>query len=98
MDSFVFYGFIPHKKGRQTLMKSLNEEYRTTIFYESPHRLMKTLEQFKEFLGEERQLSVSREITKLYEETVNGTVADLIEYYSQNPIKGEFVIVLAGQK
>jgi len=95
-DSFVFEGFLPVKKGRQTKLKSLTAETRTMIFYESPHRLLKTLQEFKAVLGEERKASVSRELSKIYEETVRGTIAEVIEHFENNLIKGEFVICLAG--
>lgn len=95
-DKFVFEGFLPHKKGRQTRLKFLMEETRTIIFYESTHRLLKTLNQFGEFFGEDRLVSVSRELTKLHEETVRGTVKEVIEYYNNNVTKGEIVIVLNG--
>lgn len=95
-DKFVFEGFLPHKKGRQTRLNFLKEETRTIIFYESTHRLLKTLTQFTEFFGEERQVSVSRELTKLHEETVRGSVKEVIEYYNNNVTKGEIVIVVHG--
>jgi 16S rRNA (cytidine1402-2'-O)-methyltransferase len=95
-DKFVFEGFLPHKKGRQTRLNFLKEETRTIIFYESTHRLLKTLAQFAEFFGEERPVSVSRELTKLHEETVRGTVKEVIEYYNNNVTKGEIVIVVHG--
>lgn len=97
-DKFVFEGFLPHKKGRKTRLEQLSEEDRTMIFYESPYRLMKALEQFSIYFGADREASVSRELTKIYEETVNGTLQELINYYSQNTIKGEIVIVVAGKK
>lgn len=97
-DRFVFEGFLPHKKGRQTLLKKLSEEERTMIFYESPHRLMKTLEQFKEYFGEDRHVSVSRELTKVYEETKNGTLAEVFDYFNSKPVKGEIVIIVSGRK
>lgn len=95
-DRFVFEGFLPHKKGRQTRLKELSEETRTMVFYESPFRLIKTLEQFAEVLGNERQASVSRELTKLYEETQRGTLQELATYFKTKIIKGEIVIVVAG--
>ena len=95
-DKFVFEGFLPHKKGRQTRLKILAEEERTIILYESPHRLIKCLEQLKEFCGD-RQVSVSRELTKLFEETVRGSLSEVITYFSEKGIKGEFVVVLAGK-
>lgn len=96
-DRFTFEGFLPHKKGRKTRIEALIDEPRTMIFYESPHRLMKTLEQFAEAFGKDRMASVSRELTKLYEENVRGTLEELITYYQENPIKGEIVIVVQGQ-
>jgi 16S rRNA (cytidine1402-2'-O)-methyltransferase len=97
-DKFVFEGFLPVKKGRQTRLKILGEETRTIIFYESPHKLLKTLKQFSEFFGEDREVSVSREITKLHEETVRGTVKEVLEHYTNKPAKGEIVIVVSGKK
>ena len=97
-DRFVFEGFLPVKKGRQTRLKFLAEETRTMIFYESPHKLLKTLNHFAAYFGENRPVSVSRELTKLYEETVRGTVAQVIEHFIQKPPKGEFVIVVGGKK
>ena len=96
-DRFVFEGFLPVKKGRQTRLKLLAEETRTMIFYESPHKLVKTLGHFAEFFGEERAISVSRELTKLYEETVRGTVKHVLAHYSEKPPKGEIVIVVKGK-
>ncbi|MEQ9303006.1 MAG: 16S rRNA (cytidine(1402)-2'-O)-methyltransferase, partial [Marinoscillum sp.] len=96
-DKFVFEGFLPHKKGRQTRLKELSEETRTIVFYESPHRLLKTLGQFVEFMGSERMVSVSRELTKKFEETVNGTLEEVIAHFEQNTVKGEFVIILGGK-
>ncbi len=95
-DRFVFEGFLPHKKGRQTRLKALAEESRTIILYESPHRLIKTLTQLGENLGLERQASVSRELTKIYEETINGSLEELKEHYEKGPVKGEIVIVVQG--
>lgn len=95
-DRFVFEGFLPHKKGRQTLIKSLVKEARTMIFYESPYRLVKTLEQFSEYFGPERIVSVSRELTKMFEETKTGAVAEVLAYFSSKEVKGEIVIVVAG--
>ncbi|MGK7395694.1 MAG: 16S rRNA (cytidine(1402)-2'-O)-methyltransferase [Candidatus Cyclobacteriaceae bacterium M3_2C_046] len=97
-DSFVFMGFLPHKKGRHTLMEQLKEEKRTVIFYESPHRLLKTLQQFREYLDADRELSVSRELTKVFEETLNGTAEELLHHFNQHPAKGEFVVILSGKK
>lgn len=96
-DRFVFEGFLPHKKGKQTLLKKLAEEDRTVIFYESPHRLVKTLEQVKEFFGGERMVSVSRELSKKFEETKTGPVDDLVTYFGSKEIKGEIVVVVAGK-
>ncbi len=96
-DKFVFEGFLPVKKGRQTRLKFLAEETRTMIFYESPHKLVKTLTHFCEYLGENRKASVSRELTKLYEETKRGTLQSVLEYYTNTPPKGELVIVVSGK-
>ena len=96
-DRFVFEGFLPPKKGRQTRLNLLTEESRTMVFYESPHRLIKSLQQFAEFFGGDRQASVSRELTKIYEETQNGTLTDLIAHYQDKKIKGEIVVVIAGK-
>ncbi|RAI94839.1 16S rRNA (cytidine(1402)-2'-O)-methyltransferase [Algoriphagus yeomjeoni] len=96
-DRFVFEGFLPHKKGRKTRIDGLIEEVRTIIFYESPHRLLKTLGQLAEAFGAERQACVSRELTKLHEENVRGTLAELIEYYETNTLKGEIVLTVAGK-
>lgn len=95
-ERFVFEGFLPHKKGRQTRLTALAEENRTMVFYESPHRLLKTLSQLADVMGEERQASVSREISKVYEETIRGSLAEILSHFSNNLIKGEFVIVVAG--
>ena len=97
-DRFVFEGFLPIKKGRQTRLQQLAEEERTMIFYESPHKLIKTLSQFMEYFGDDRQVSVSRELTKLYEETVRGTLKEVLTHFEQKPPKGEFVIVVEGKK
>jgi len=97
-DKFVFEGFLPVKKGRQTRLKLLAEETRTIIFYESPHKLIKTLTHFCEYFGEDRALSVSRELTKLYEETIRGTAKEVLAHYTNKPPKGEIVIVVAGKK
>ena len=96
-DRFVFEGFLPHKKGKQTLLKKLAEEDRTIIFYESPHRLVKTLEQVKEFFGASRQTSVSRELTKKFEETKTGTIEEVLEYFTAKEVKGEIVVVISGK-
>ena len=97
-DKFVFEGFLPVKKGRQTRLKLLAEEARTIIFYESPHKLIKTLGHFCEYFGEERLISVSRELTKIYEETIRGTAKEVLEHYTNKPPKGEIVIVVGGKK
>ena len=97
-DSFVFYGFLPQKKGRHTKLLSLKEETRTMIFYESPFRLVKLLEEFKEYLSGDRQVSVSRELSKLYEENARGTVDELIAHFTAKTVKGEIVVVLAGKE
>ena len=96
-DKFVFEGFLPVKKGRQTRLLLLAEETRTMIFYESPHKLVKTLGHFCEYFGEDRLVSVSRELTKLYEETIRGTAKAVLEHYTNKPPKGEIVIVVGGQ-
>lgn len=98
-DRFIFEGFLPHKKGRQTRLKSLVEEERTIILYESPHRLLKTLEQLAEFLGIDRQACVSRELTKIFEENIRGTLSEILLHYQSHPntIKGEIVIIVAGK-
>ncbi len=96
-DRFCFEGFLPQKKGRQTRLKQLSEESRTMIFYESPYRVVKTLSQLAENMGDDRAASVSREISKLYAETVRGTLGELIFYFGENEPRGEFVIVVAGK-
>ncbi|OAB80295.1 16S rRNA (cytidine(1402)-2'-O)-methyltransferase [Cochleicola gelatinilyticus] len=96
-DKFVFEGFLPVKKGRQTRLKILSEESRTIIFYESPHKLIKTLGQFVEYFGSDRPISVSREISKLHEETVRGTAIEVLEHFEAKPPKGELVIVVGGK-
>ena len=96
-DKFVFEGFLPVKKGRQTRLKLLAEETRTMIFYESPHKLIKTLNHFVEYFGAERPMSVSREITKIHEETLRGTLQEVLNYYTTKPPKGEIVIVVGGK-
>ena len=97
-DRFVFEGFLPLKKGRQTRLLQLAEETRTMTFYESPHKLVKTLAQFAEYFGSDRPISVSRELTKLYEETIRGTVQEILVHFEKHTPKGEFVIVVAGKK
>jgi len=94
-DRFCFEGFLPLKKGRQTRYKVLAAEARTIILYESPHRLLKTLDEMAGFFGEERQVSVSRELTKMFEETVRGTVAEVKTHFETHPVKGEFVICVS---
>lgn len=96
-DKFVFEGFLPVKKGRQTRLTFLADESRTMIFYESPHKLLKTLGNFVEYFGRDRQVSVSRELTKLYEETIRGTAEEVLKHYTDKPPKGEIVIVVAGK-
>jgi 16S rRNA (cytidine1402-2'-O)-methyltransferase len=96
-DTFCFEGFLPQKKGRQTKIKNLVNEQRTMIFYESPHRLVKALEQFMEFFGADRRASVSRELSKMYEENRRGTLAELAEYFRSKTVKGEIVIVVEGR-
>jgi len=95
-NRFVFEGFIPQKKGRQTLLKQLASEERTMIFYESPMRLVKTLEDFKQYFGESRQCSVSRELTKMFEENKRGTIQEVLEYFKEKGVKGEIVIIVQG--
>ncbi len=97
-DRFVFEGFLPHKKGKQTALKRLAEEERTIILYESPHRLIKTLEQMVEFFGEDRMVSVSRELTKFYEETFTGRLLEVITHFKSKEVKGEIVVVIDGKK
>ena len=97
-DKFVFEGFLPVKKGRQTRLLLLAEEKRTMIFYESPHKLIKTLGQFVEYFGADRQVSVSRELTKMFEETVRGTATEVLAHYTAKPPKGEIVVIVEGKK
>lgn len=97
-DRFIFEGFLPAKKGRQSRLKLLSEEERTIILYESPHKLVKCLNQIREFFGEDRPISVSREISKLHEETIRGTATKVLEHYENHPPKGELVIVVGGKK
>lgn len=96
-DRFTFEGFLPVKKGRQTRMKELAGETRTMIFYESPHRLLKTLEEFMQYFGRERHASVSRELSKMFEETKRGTLEEIKTYFENNTLKGEIVICVAGK-
>lgn len=97
-EKFCFEGFLPQKKGRMTRLKALQSEHRTMIFYESPYRVRKTLEQFAETYGSERQVSVSREISKIHEETIHGTLEEVIAHFTEKEPKGEFVIILAGSE
>jgi 16S rRNA (cytidine1402-2'-O)-methyltransferase len=96
-DRFVFEGFLPHKKGRLKRLQALKEESRSIIFYESPHRVIKLLEQFSEIFEADRQISVSREISKQFEETLRGTVIEMLQHFNEKVPKGEFVIVVAGK-
>ena len=97
-ERFVFEGFLPDKKGKQTRLKSIENESRTMIFYVSPYKLVKTLQDFISYLGEERQASVSRELSKIYEETQRGSLLELHTHYQNNPPKGETVLVIEGKK
>lgn len=97
-DRFVFEGFLPHKKGKQTMLKRLAEEDRTVVVYESPHRLVKTLEEMKTLFGPDRRISVSRELTKMHEETMTGTMEEVLSHFLQKEVKGEIVIVIDGKK
>ncbi|MDD2935483.1 MAG: 16S rRNA (cytidine(1402)-2'-O)-methyltransferase [Candidatus Pacebacteria bacterium] len=96
VDQFLFLGFLPHKKGRETLFKEIAETKRTIAFYESPHRILKTLESLKKHIGK-RKVVIARELTKIYEETVSGSAEEIIEYFEKNPdkIRGEFVVMIA---
>ena len=97
-DKFVFEGFLPVKKGRKTRLETLSNEERTMIFYESPHKILKTLNDFKLNFGSERKISISRELTKVYEENIRGTVEEVISFFGEKKIKGEIVIVVEGNK
>jgi 16S rRNA (cytidine1402-2'-O)-methyltransferase len=97
-DQFFFYGFLPHKKGRQTAVRFVLNSDTTTVLYESPHRLIKLLEQLKEEGGAERKISVSRELTKKFEETVRGTVEEVLAHFTAKEPKGEFVVVISGKE
>lgn len=97
-DRFVFEGFVPHKKGKQTFLKRLAEEERTVIFYESPHRLVKTLEMMIGFFGEGRIVSVSRELTKIHEETFTGKLIEVLRHFTEKEVKGEIVMVIHGKE
>jgi 16S rRNA (cytidine1402-2'-O)-methyltransferase len=96
-EKFVYEGFLPHKKGRETRFKAIAEEERTTVLYESPHRLVKALEQIVAICGTERQIAVSREISKKFEETVRGSAQEVLEHFQKNEPRGEFVMVIAGK-
>lgn len=97
-DHFIFEGFLPHKKGRQTKIQQIAEYPYTTILYESPYRLVKTLQQLMEVMGPDRQVCVSRELTKIHEENVRGTLAEVIQYFSQKDVKGEIVIIVGSEE
>lgn len=97
-DRFVFEGFLPHKKGRQTALKALADEERTMVIYESPYRLVKLLEQLMEVMGPERQVSVSREISKVHAETVRGTLEEVHAHFAECEVRGEIVVILAGKE
>jgi len=97
-EKFIFEGFLPVKKGRKTRLMFLAEEERTMIFYESPHRILKTLKQFSEYFGEDRKVSVSREISKMFEETKRGNLIEVLQYFEDKKPKGEFVIIVDGKK
>ncbi len=96
-DKFVFEGFLPIKKGRQTRLQFLAEESRTLVFYESPHKIIKTLTDFCTYFGATRKIAVSRELTKLYEETLRGTCTEILNHFTNQPPKGEFVLIVAGK-
>ncbi len=97
-DRFIFEGFLPVKKGRQSRLKLLSEETRTLVFYESPHKLLKTLSHFVDYFGADRKASVSREISKLHEETVRGSILEILNHFTKKPPKGELVIVVEGKR
>jgi 16S rRNA (cytidine1402-2'-O)-methyltransferase len=97
-DKFVFEGFLPVKKGRKTKLEKLSEEERTMVFYESPHKLLKTLKDFSNSFGPERKVSISRELTKIYEETIRLSLEDSVKLFTEKPPKGEFVIIIEGYK
>ena len=98
IDKFVFEGFLPHKKGRATRLREIASETRTVAIYESPYRLLKTLEQLQELIDSTRVVSVSRELTKIYEETVTGTIEEVYNHYKDSKIKGEIVVIVEGKK
>ena len=97
-DKFVFEGFLPVKKGRKTKLEKLSEEERTMVFYESPHKLLKTLKDFSNSFGQERKVAISRELTKIYEETIRLSLEDSVKLFTEKPPKGEFVIIIEGYK
>ena len=97
-DKFVFEGFLPVKKGRKTKLEKLGEEERTMVFYESPHKLLKTLKDFSNSFGQERKVAISRELTKIYEETIRLSLEDAVKLFTEKPPKGEFVIIIEGYK
>lgn len=97
-EKFNYIGFLPHKKGRETIAKTIAESDRTTVMYESPHRLLKTLKLFSTFFENDRRISISREISKKFEETIRGTAEELLEHFEKNVLKGEFVIVVDAKK
>lgn len=97
-DKFVFEGFLPVKKGRKTKLEKLSEEERTMVFYESPHKLLKTLKDFSNSFGPERKVSISRELTKIYEETIRLSLENAVKLFTEKPPKGEFVIIIEGYK
>lgn len=97
-SSFYFYGFLPHKKGKESLLKRVAEMEETVVFYESPHRLLKSLEKMSEILGPDRKISISKELTKIYEYTFRGTVAEAVVFFGQNEVKGEFVMIIQGKE
>lgn len=96
-SSFYFYGFLPHKKGKESLLKRVAEMEETVIFYESPHRLLKTLEKMLEIMGPDRKISISKELTKIYDFTFRGTLAEAVAYFGQKDVKGEFVMIVGGR-
>ena len=97
-DKFVFEGFLPLKKGRKTKLEKLSEEERTMVFYESPHKLLKTLKDFSNSFGQERKVAISRELTKIYEETIRLSLENAVKLFTEKPPKGEFVIIIEGYK
>ncbi|MCK5590538.1 MAG: 16S rRNA (cytidine(1402)-2'-O)-methyltransferase, partial [Candidatus Pacebacteria bacterium] len=95
---FTFYGFLPHKKGRETIFKEISSSKRTSVFYESPHRILKTLDSLMGRLEEDRKVSVARELTKIYEEVARGSINEVCSYFTENPdkVRGEFVVIVGG--